>query len=60
MVVHGTGPVELGVLGVHVHPLFFLGERPKNHLEIALSMAAIHRAPPDFSTLRRPWSYYRS
>ena len=46
----GTG----GAGGAFAPPVF-LGERPKNHLEIAFSMAAIHRAPPDFSTSRWPW-----
>ena len=49
-----AGPAELGVLGVRLHPLFFGGERPKNHLDIALSVAAIHGAPPDFCTCRQP------
>ena len=47
-----SGPAELGVLGMQFHPLFLGGERPKNHLEITPSVASIHHAPPDFSTLR--------
>ena len=35
-------------------PPVFLGERPKNHVEIAHSVAPIHSAPPDFSTLLGP------
>ena len=48
----GTG----GAGGALAPPVFW-GERPINHLDIALSMAAIHRAPPDFSTSRRPCFY---
>ena len=49
-----TGPAELGVPGVHVHPLFFWEKDTKITLKFALSVAAIYRAPPNFSTLRRP------
>ena len=43
--------------GVHVHPLFFWEKYPKMTLKFALSVAAIHGAPPDFSTSRRPCSF---
>ena len=36
----------------------FLGKDTKITLKFALSVVAIYRAPPDFSTLRRPCTYY--
>ena len=46
----GTG----GAGGAIAPPVFF-GERTKIYLDIALAtMAAIHHAPPEFSTSRRP------
>ena len=44
-----------GGTGGALAPPVFLGERTKIYFDIALAtVAAIHRAPPEFSTLRRP------
>ena len=46
----GTG----GAGGAIAPPVFF-GERTKIYLDVALmTMTAIHHAPPEFSTSRRP------
>ena len=47
-----TKALTMGVLGVH--PLFFGEKDTKITLNFALSVAAIYRAPPDFSTFMVP------